>query len=332
MAEQLGNGAQQGGLTDPLSARNTDTGSMKRLAAEQQQGTQARKTIKLKPLAPKKPGVNPSDLTTSAPAFPSAQPQPNGNEATVSMDRGDLEEQTQKLQKPSVAVATTSSAPAAPSLPGVKQTIKLRPSTGGSAEETQSQAAPSAKPASAQTIKLTPKSHSADPAAGEDEKTVAMAKQTIRLVPKKQEVTATTPSMPKPSDPTVNLQSSSSALKPSDPTVKLSPTQMSAAPGAGSADETVEGGAVQETKPKIGLKHQSVQPPPQATAPGAPPLEDAADSAGESSSKDEPSIIFTIAAAVAFVMIAYLSLLMFAQYNNHWMGGNMDVPGLSRLK
>jgi len=158
-----------------------------------------------------------------------------------------------------------------------------------------------------------------------------MAKQTIRLVPKKQEVTSTTPTMPRPSDPTVNLQSSS-ALKPSDPTVKLSPTQMSAAPAGGASDETVEGGAVQETKPKIGLKHQTVQPPPQATAPGAPPLEDAADSADDANVKDEPSIIFTIAAAVAFLMIAYLSVLMFAQYNNHWMGGNMDVPGLSRLK
>ncbi len=321
MAEQ---GTQQGGLTDPLSVRNTDTGSMKRLAAEQQ-GAQARKTIKLKPLSPKKE-VNPSDLTTSAPAFQTISN--TSNEATVSMERDEVDQTTQKLQKPSMQ---TSASPApqqsSQGLPGVKQTIKLRPSTSGQSEEPQS-----ARPASAQTIKLTPKSSAeAAPGSAEDEKTVAMAKQTIKLVPKKGEVTSTAPTMPKPSDPTINLQSS--GLKPSDPTVKLSPTQISQAP-AGAADETVEGGAVQETKPRIGLKHTGGQPAAQSpsVAAASAAMEESVESAEAGDVKDEPSIIFTIAAVLAFLLIAYGALAMFGQYSNQWMGGNMDVPGLSRLK
>ena len=61
-------------------------------------------------------------------------------------------------------------------------------------------------------------------------------------------------------------------------------------------------------------------------------MEESVEPAEVSGVKDEPSIIFTIAAALAFLMIAYLSLMMFAQYSNQWMGGNMNVPGVSRLK
>lgn len=385
MSDQLDGqqaGAQQGGaLKDPLSVRNTDTGSMKRMAAEASTN-QARKTIKLKPLAPKKGGVAPSDLTSPAmPAAPAAAPAESpvvnpssvtsatpidagvSDQATVAMDRSSIDEQTRKLQKPQIPVAAVASSPSysgavpAHGLPGSKQTIKLRPSTGGTAS-----AAPEAtvvdqgqRPASAQTIKLTPKSAapasaptpsgmpaislSAVPApttstaaAIKDVQTVAMAKNTIRLVPKKAEVPSSAPVQPKPSDPTINLQSqpASSGIQPSAVTTKLAPTQMMPQPTASAEVPAAE------VKTKIGIKHHVSAPPSPVAAPGEAGHQAAAADELEGGEtdvavKDEPNIIFTIAAAVAFLTIGFLSFVLFAQYDNHWWKGNVGVPGLHRL-
>ena len=335
MSEQLdgqqAGATQDGGLKDPLSVRNTDTGSMKRMAAENS-SNQARKTIKLKPLAAKKGGVAPSDLTSA-----SMQAADDGvaEQATVAMDRSAIEEQTRKLQKPQVpvaSVATGSSFSSAPGgLPGSKQTIKLRPSTSGSPDA----GATEQRPASAQTIKLTPKSSAPDATAPSVEATApvikevhtaSMAKNTIRLVPKKAEVNSSAPVQPKPSDPTINLQGSPSEVKPSDPTSRLSPTQMMPQPGA-------EAPAV-ETKTKIGIKHYAAPQEAgdtsvgQAAVPGA---EEAEASEADVAAKDEPSIIFTIAAVISLLTIGFLSFVLFAQYDNHWMNGNISVPGVTKL-
>ena len=329
--QQASGASQDGVLKDPLSVRNTDTGSMKRMAAEGAAANQARKTIKLKPLAAKKGGVAPSDLTASMPAAPAETPTPGvEDQATIAMDRTAIDQQTQKLSKPHVPVATIasgshSSVSASPAgLPGSKQTIKLRPSTGADATVMDQ------KPASAQTIKLTPKSATSEaPAAAgptETVHTVAMAKQTIRLVPKKAEVRSSPPVQPKPSDPTINLQAGSEAaqpVRPSDPTSKFSPTQMMS-----QAEASAEGGIEEtaEVKTKIGIKHQGPSP----TMPSAAAVQEELEAAelADVPKKDEPSIIFTVAAALAFLSIGFLSFVLFAQFDNHWWNGNISVPGL----
>jgi hypothetical protein len=45
--------------------------------------------------------------------------------------------------------------------------------------------------------------------------------------------------------------------------------------------------------------------------------------------KQEPSIIFTIAACVAFFVMAYFTWMLVGQYCNNYMDSNISVPGLS---
>ncbi len=423
--QQQSGESQDGVLRDPLSVRNTDTGGMKRMAASDGQGAHARKTIKLRPLPAKKPGVNPSDLTSAsmpaAPAAPAAEPEtaaipsfhkpaeqaeaptstpldeqataaipsfrkaaegqaqaadavhaldeaptvaiasahlrpstggiPSASpapalkaqpvplakpapvpasapeepepavqeQATVGMEKIELDEQTQKLSR----VALPSAMPAG--LPGAKQTIKLRPSTASSGASSSS---PEAKPASAQTIKLTPRAATSSAPASAPSAEGAKSKQTIRLVPKKAEVNTGAPVQPKPSDPTINLQgdASSSGVAPSDPTTKFSPTQMVQAAQAEAAQEepAAEEGA---GKPKIGVK-KSLTPSAVMPSAAAVQAEMEADelAAAEKPKRDEPSILFTLAAVLALLLMAFLSVMLFVQDWNQWKGGDIKLP------
>jgi hypothetical protein len=277
----------------------------------------------------------PSDKTkiappTPAPAPSAAPPTPapveddeNESEETVSMSRAELEEDA--TQRVSANRKEESAA-----VPGANQTIKLRPSTASQpAAPMESQV--SAKPAAASTIKLKPK-----PPAGseEQEQTAAIAKQTIKLVPNKGGAQA-----PKPGDPTVKLTESQapSQPKPGDPTVKLTP-KSDAAPAAPSPGaQTVvlpSAGAEEAEKPampktKLSIKKQESSQQAEMhkgqLAPGSESFDE------EETSSDEPSIIFTLVAVFALIVLGFVFVIMAAQYSNHWMGQNINIPVLSDM-
>lgn len=142
-------GKDESPLSDPLSNRDTDTGNMKKMLDD----TKTRKTVKLKPLSGKTARINVDDKAGAAkPVVP---------EASASVD------DTVALQRPKAA-------PLKPAVPGSKETIKLRPSTGGaqtppaasdSGAATIKLNVPGEKSSSSkETIKLTPKSDAAKPA------------------------------------------------------------------------------------------------------------------------------------------------------------------------
>ena len=325
------------GITDPMKMRDTDTGSMKRMAAESSaqapasQNNQARRTIKLKPLSAKKESAA---ATTQAPAAP-----PPDNDETVSMQRTELEEEaTLKMQKPAVP-------PPISAVPGTKQTIKLRPSSLGSAA-TPAAAAPSAeRPASAPTIKLTPKTE-AEPEAvdsTEEDKTVAMAKQTIKLVPKKAEstpqaaVTAAAPAAaPGPSSPTISIDETSK-LKPSDPTIK-----MGATPPPSEAQPQAPAKAKLTIKRHAGEASASIPSAPAAssdmgagkTAKGTMAPEEASEEEETAAvaGADEPSMAFALVACFSLILVGYLMFMFLGQYANQWMDKDINIPGCTDRK
>lgn len=280
-------GSEGSGINDPMAARTTDTGNMKRMAVEQQ----AKRTIKLKPLTPKAP----SQAAAPAPAPAAAA----NSEETISMDSSDLEEPTVKVPKIQVAATT-------PSLPGLKQTIKLRPSSAG-AEAPASSPAADVKAGSA-TIKLKPSTitpaaapEAAAPAAKAadlaEEKTSAIGKQTIRLVPRKPESSAA----PAPSDPTIKLGGS---VAPSEPTVKFEATQELP------AEEAAPAAAAE---PRIGIKkHVQTETAQDLAYPEPDYLKT------EVKPKSEPSIIFTIAASISVLVLAWSVFSLFTHYNSIW--------------
>lgn len=340
------------GINDPLNMRKTDTGTLKKIevsAPASHAGdvaNQARKTIKLKPLSIKPiaaahaphPAASSSPTINLASSAPTAVPSPAP--ATIPT---------------AVPVSPISHVPAS-ALPGSKQTIKLRPSMSSVAPAVAPTDKTDVKPASAQTIKLTPKTD-AEPAPS--------VKQTIKLVanPSTSQVAA-----PKASDPTVNLQDTTNKpiITPSSPTISLHPTG-GAAPAAqarpmatiklkpatsapppsshilsptqppptgdiSEADTGVIEGATTGTAPvaapeapkKIGIKrsHEPTVPP----VPTAPAF-----AQHKEQTKDEPSIIFTVAAVASLIVISYLSFVMFAQFSNHWNGSSISVPGAQKL-
>lgn len=333
------------GINDPLNMRKTDTGTLKKIevsAPASHAGdvaNQARKTIKLKPLsikpiahhpaAPSSPTIN---LASSA---PTAVPAP----ATIPT---------------AVPVSPISHVPAS-ALPGSKQTIKLRPSMSSVTPAVAPTDKTDVKPASAQTIKLTPKTD-AEPAPS--------VKQTIKLVANP----SSSQAAPAASDPTVNLQDTTNKpiITPSSPTISLHPTGGAAPaaqarpmatiklkpatsapppsshilsptqpPPSGDISEAdtgvIEGAttgtapvAAQEAPKKIGIKrsHEPTVPP----VPTAPAF-----TQHKEQTKDEPSILFTAAAVASLIVISYLSFVMFAQFSNHWNGSGINVPGAQKL-
>lgn len=336
------------GINDPLNMRKTDTGTLKKVevsAPASHAGdvaNQARKTIKLKPLsikpiasahaphpaAPSSPTIN---LSSSAPtAVPAPAP------ATIPT---------------AVPVSPISHVPAS-ALPGSKQTIKLRPSMSSVTPAVAPTDKTDVKPASAQTIKLTPKT---------DAEAAPSVKQTIKLVANP----SASQAAPAASDPTVNLQDTTNKpiITPSSPTISLRPTGAPAAQAkpmatiklkpatsapppsshilsptqqpAGDISEAdtgvIEGTAtgtapvaVSEAPKKIGIKrsHEPTVPP----VPTAPAF-----TQPKEQTKDEPSILFTVAAVASLIVISYLSFVMFAQFSNHWNGSSISVPGAQKL-
>ena len=209
------------------------------------------------------------------------------------------------------------------------------------------------------TIKLTPTRPSAEPpqaaptvkltADTEDEQTVAMQKRTIKLTPAK-------PSAEAPqAAPTVKLTAGTSVKPPSPsiPTLKLVSTgaqpPIQQATGAPSEEAVVAPSQEpllqqQASAPKRTLKLRTTHSAPavQPVTTGdmsktgqqiAVPQGDA-DQEGYSEIQgkgaDEPSIIFTIAASVAFLALAYFAWMTIGQFGEEYLGWQTaNVPGLS---
>ncbi len=276
-------------------------------------------------------GDMPSSLgATAAPA--AAPPVAPAVQATHVTPGSIDEEDTIKIQKPT----TTKPAHPTPTIPGAKETIKLRPSN---------------------TTTPPPAVGQGGSDNSEDQETVSMSKKTIRLVPKKQEQTVSdaTQKTAKPSAPTVKLTDSKgpaptvvptapaaptspavapTPAKPSAPTVKLpEPSAGAGAPAATSGKRTL--------KLKSSAKTVAVPPPEVATEtgqePAAPGTETDAASAADPKtvkSPDEkganPNIIFTIAALFTLILIAYYAWMSVGSWAEVYQDvKTTNVPGLS---
>lgn len=248
------------------------------------------------------------------------------------------EDETVKIQKPR-PVAT-------PTVPGVKQTIKLRPSSNTPApentEDTLSFAPPSPSPAPA-PVAVAPVSAPTEGAPA--------AKRTIRLVPKKADSTSGG-----------NETATAALSKPSSPTVRLEEPQQSGSPAARSAATVklqADGGGQEQpvtasAPPKRTLKLKPVRsgepapaPAPAPSPAGATDSEMAAYGATESAppvasmpmqsvaqaaggvSSDEPSVLHTIFACAALLAMIFFTWAIVGQYCNNYMDTKITVPGLS---
>lgn len=285
------------------------------------------------------------------------------------------EDETVKIQKPRAVIASTA-------VPGVKQTIKLRPSSTTPAPISEADSSAGFTPPPQAPPSLV--AHPAPALAGASE-----AKRTIRLVPKK-------------SDATSGGDQLSTAAKPSAPTIKLEePQPVSAESSRSSATinlSSEEGAAAADGSVlKRTLKLKSTRPPeattvtprpippslspaspqmhtrppeattvtprpippslspsaqltpPAAPVPVPPPAVAAATDAEITASaaeereippvmekqvqkavqKQEPSIIFTVAACIAFFVMAYFTWMLVGQYCSNYTDSKISVPGLS---
>ena len=277
------------------------------------------KTIKLKPLKP----VNTAE---------------DNQEETLSMDRDALLDQDMP-----------SSLGAAPKTPGIEDeaTIKIqKPTTTKPVHPTPS--VPGAK----ETIKLRPSNATPPPLGGKDEsqETISMSKKTIRLVPKKPGNTAddSTQKTAKPSAPTVKL----GAVPPAAPAVAAPP------PAAAPSAQTVKMPEPAAQPPKANntkktLKLKATPKPPAAAPPGAggaPPAPDATESdaavKGKKGKKakepkapkekvagENPKAMMTIAAFFAFLLMAYYAWMAVGQWaeNEQDLTKDASVPMLKPL-
>ena len=281
--------------------------------------------------------------------------------AAVPGVRPATEDETVKIQKPHTAVASAA-------VPGVKQTIKLRPSSTTPAPISESDSrvgftppppAPVAPQAPAmsgaseakRTIRLVPKKsdatsggdHSASgvrpsaptikleesspaqssrsastiklPSAGESETsadTIPPAKRTLKLKSTRPpEATTVTPRpvpvVPSPFPPAP--MPTVSAPMPVPPSAPLPPPVIAAA-----TDPEITAGAREDSDiPPIMEREEREETLSPATA------EDV----------KEPSIIFTIAACIAFFAMAYFAWMLVGQYCNNYLDKKISVPGLS---
>ncbi len=273
-------------------------------------------------------------------------PSPSPAQATAS-PRVVSEDETVRIQKPRSALSSSTA------VPGVKQTIKLRPSSTTPAPDSSSDSsagisAPPPQPSSP-----------AIPQASVSTAGASEAKRTIRLVPKKSDATSGGDQL--------------SAAKPSAPTVRIGGAPSPSEAGAESAVDSPQ---------KRTLKLKSTRPPEATTItprpvpvvtspfPSAPtptpvptpvppmPIPPAVAAAtdpeltsslgGEGtgispvvveekvqpvvyspSERQEPSIVFTIAACIAFCVMGYFAWMLVGQYCNSHMDKNIPVPGLS---
>ena len=378
----------QGDISDPMKSRDTETGSLKKVDATFEPG-KAKMTIKLKPLKPKEAPQeeNPKEAPTPMDAFKTSQ-----TASPTDLQGKKQEDETVKIDKKPRTIKPSEAAPT--SIPGAKQTIKLRPSTASSSgtegdgprpsspmtmklrpvNVAQDQSTPSESASGyvpepgfedeqtvamqKRTIKLTPTRPSAEPpqaaptvkltADTEDEQTVAMQKRTIKL-------TSTRPSAEAPqAAPTVKLTADTSVKPPSPsiPTLKLvstgaqppiqpPPTEAPSEEGVVPSQEPLQ---QQASAPKRTLKLRTTHSAPavQPVTTGdmsktgqqiAAPQGDAAQelsSETQDKGADEPNIIFTIAASVTFLALAYFAWMAIGQFGEEYLGWQTaNVPGLS---
>jgi hypothetical protein len=221
------------------------------------------------------------------------------------------DEATIKIEKP------TPKKPAhpTPSVPGSKETIKLRPSGA-----TPPPASPGGakKPAAASTIKVTPPPAAAPAASGGGD----VSKRTIKLVPKKDGGGTSSTQSAKPSSPTVKLDESGEDVTqkvkaPSAQTVKL-------------PDASGEGSPSKKTL-KLKPKGGPATPPPG----GAPAMDGAPPAAAPSKSSEleeevvddksaEPGIVLTLVACAVFFLLVYLGLLIGGQWAHNEIDKDFD--------
>lgn len=314
-------------LNDPMNLRNSDTGKMKRLEPNTPVSSQGRKTLKLKPIVHAEDGSVTTEDGTPV------------ETSTVAINR---KRSASVADAPTADIPMTAAAhPAAPSssLPGANQTIKLRPSAPSTIAPkpvsmpgiTDAAQGDNPKPASAQTIKLTPKSEPDTPTP-----TARLARSTIKLTPPSV-ATHVAGATPAPSSPTIKLQAPSSqpggAAAASATTIKLQAPSAGPAPSSPTIKlQTPSAGGHAGTTMKIGIKHsESAQVVP--NVPGAqgfvPPSPGAVGK--KAASKEEPHVLFTVCSAVALVALICAGFIAFAQYSNFWNKADIDVPGLERL-
>ena len=261
---------------------STDTGSLKNVLED----TSTRKTVKLQPLPPgaeSAPAAIDLEKTVVSPTVP--QPVPAAPDAEPMVK--DISDDTVKLQKthaPAPAAHEAASplptvAQAKTVVPGAKQTIKLRPSTGGGTvppEEPASAAVKSAAGSSKDTIKISPLStNGAQPA-------VAPSAPTLNLAPK-----APTPAPAlAPSTPTAKLPTpAAGGVAPSSPTVNLSAPPGLTLKKPSLTPVSAPAPVAAPEPPKAGLslpgKSPSVKPPEPPAEEEEPPVVEEAESAGE---------------------------------------------------
>ncbi len=267
---------------------STDTGSLKNILED----TATRKTVKLQPMpvggaAPASAAID-QEKTVANPTVLQPVPAP----AVAAVPPPDAEpmvketsDDTVKLQKAHTQTAAPAHEASSPLptvaqaktvVPGSKQTIKLRPSTGGGIVPPEEPAATAVKPAagtSKDTIKISPLSTNGTLAAG-----IAPSSPTLNLAPK-----APTPAPVgiAPSTPTTKLPTPA-VVAPSSPTVNL------AAPSGLTLKKPaltpVPAPAASEQKSGLSLpgKAPTVKPPEPEAEEEPPVVEEAAmEAAGE---------------------------------------------------
>jgi hypothetical protein len=325
-------------------ALETATVNRQEIKAKLEEDKPKMATIRLKPVVMEGAETVTVPLPTQAPrivttmtSVPAQAPVTSQATAVPKFASTGQEDETVKIQKPRSVNASTA-------VPGVKQTIKLRPSSTTPAPISDSESNATIIPQAPPPPPPPPVALQAPqpPVAGGSE-----AKRTIRLVPKKSDATSGSDQVlatAKPSAPTVKLQ---------EP-VPAEPVRSAVTVKLPSAESGAEAAA-----PKRTLKLKSTRAPevnvapaapppmasPVATMPNSPAVPSATDSGipaivdhgipqekvqqYSTAGKQEPSIIFTIAACVAFFVMAYFTWMLVGQYCNNYMDSNISVPGLS---
>lgn len=366
-----------GDNTDAQETSNINKGKIK--AKLEEDKPKKKTTVKLKPVI-----VGETGEAAAAPVPPPAPaaalriasvpaPAPVPAQATA-VPRIASEDETVKIQKPRSVLASTA-------VPGVKQTIKLRPSSTTPAPISEAESKPGLtpppQPPPAPVAPVAP-----TPAlAGASE-----AKRTIRLVPKKSDATSggehsaiaskpsaptikleeppQTPQEPSRSASTIRLPSeapspevASGTTPPQKRTLKLKSTRPPEATTVTPRPVPVSPfPSAQSPSPATPMPTPAPMPVPPPPPPPPPPVAGATDAeitTGEGESREippmpvseekvykeettpsvydiqEPSIIFTIAACIAFFVMAYFAWMLVGQYCNNYLDKNITVPGLS---
>ncbi len=333
-------------VSDPMESRLTDTGKLKKIfGADDQSGTtvlkrEARRTIRLKPIAETAPGGQ-------TPVAPPPSAAATVDSAVAMPDMG--EEPTVKIQKSAVrgpapdanvtptpvAVQPAGAPSMAPSIPGTKQTIRLRPSAGSDATPGE---APAARPNT--TLKLRPV---AEPTNQQedigDENTVVVTPKPIKLVK-----TGEQAAVPSPSAPTIKLaapdagsmDTPTKALQhvappqaapmapPSAPTMKLE--EPAPAPGR-TLRLKAPTRASQETIPEGGVPPVPGQQPDQqeyAQQQFAAPR-----GAARRGGNEEPQTVFTVFSIASLLLLMFSLWMLFAQQGRMDWDMDTSVPMLS---